>query len=163
MHIDLSELSTREGAKQSIHVRYEGNALGAPGRVFPLISSEESDFEAECTKKGQVHLSGSLAIKVRAVCDRCLVDVPVTVKAVVSEDFDASDLEQEIDIQELLNKEFLLEWPMKILCREDCAGLCSSCGKNLNEGDCGCSRSGLDPRMAAILDVFNQNNGKKEV
>ena len=40
--------------------------------------------------------------------------------------------------------------PTRDLCREDCRGLCPKCGKNLNEGDCGCDRKEIDPRLAVL-------------
>ena len=44
-----------------------------------------------------------------------------------------------IDLQQTAYDALVLEIPIKILCREDCRGLCPSCGKNLNDGDCGCN------------------------
>ena len=40
--------------------------------------------------------------------------------------------------------------PTRDLCREGCRGLCPKCGKNLNEGDCGCDRKEIDPRLAVL-------------
>ena len=51
--------------------------------------------------------------------------------------------------------------PTKILCKPDCKGICKVCGKNLNEGDCGCDQFVPDPRMAAIKDIYDAFN--KEV
>ena len=60
------------------------------------------------------------------------------------------------DTNELAKSEILLHWPMKILCKDDCKGLCSKCGADLNYEECGCDRTVLDPRMAAIQDIFNK-------
>ena len=57
-----------------------------------------------------------------------------------------------IDTELLLHDEITVNWPVKILCREDCKGLCPVCGHDLNEGDCGCDTFVPDPRMAAIFD-----------
>jgi uncharacterized protein len=62
-----------------------------------------------------------------------------------------------LNVDELINNEILLNWPLKILCKEDCKGICKVCGKNLNDGDCGCDDFVPDPRMAAIKDIFNAN------
>ena len=62
----------------------------------------------------------------------------------------------ELDVDALIADEIVLQWPMKVLCKEDCKGLCTVCGKNLNTGECGCDRTVLDPRMAAFLDIFEQ-------
>ena len=61
----------------------------------------------------------------------------------------------------LVYDELLSGWPMKVLCREDCRGICSRCGANLNKGPCGCKEEPKDLRMAAIRDIF-QNSGIKE-
>ena len=45
---------------------------------------------------------------------------------------------------------------MKVLCKDNCKGICSRCGANLNKGDCGCDTWVPDPRMAAIQDIFKQ-------
>ena len=39
---------------------------------------------------------------------------------------------------------------MAVLCREDCKGLCPHCGKDLNEGPCGCEPRQIDPRLEAL-------------
>ncbi len=70
------------------------------------------------------------------------------------EDMDVGFLgEDTIDLDELLNERIWLSLPMKPLCREDCKGLCPLCGKDLNEGDCGCSREAIDPRFAVLKEL----------
>ena len=59
-----------------------------------------------------------------------------------------------LDVDKLLYNEILIGWPMKILCREDCKGICNMCGQNLNKGTCDCEDTSLDPRMSVIRDVF---------
>ena len=61
----------------------------------------------------------------------------------------------QLNTETLLYNEILENWPAKILCKDDCKGLCPVCGKNRNDGDCGCDTFVPDPRMAAIKDVFN--------
>ena len=60
-----------------------------------------------------------------------------------------------LDSDALLYDEITVNWPVKILCREDCKGLCPVCGHDLNEGDCGCDRFVPDPRMALLSDLFD--------
>ncbi|MBP3731597.1 MAG: DUF177 domain-containing protein [Mailhella sp.] len=55
-----------------------------------------------------------------------------------------------LDLASLLWEEFSLALPVKPLCRQDCKGLCPVCGKNLNQGDCGCTSEAGDPRLAAL-------------
>lgn len=51
-----------------------------------------------------------------------------------------------IDLDEDIRQYAILAIPQKVLCRDDCAGLCATCGKNLNHGRCSCSRADADPR-----------------
>ena len=61
----------------------------------------------------------------------------------------------EIDVDELICHEIWVNWPMKVLCRPDCRGICSVCGRDLNEGTCTCDTFVPDPRLAAIKDILN--------
>ena len=58
------------------------------------------------------------------------------------DEFDALPADHVIDLEPLIKAALLVDAPQQPLCREDCAGLCPSCGANLNEGDCGCARDG---------------------
>ena len=61
----------------------------------------------------------------------------------------------DLDVDRMVNEEILLGFPMKVLCQEDCKGICKVCGANLNQGECGCDRTEPDPRMSVIRDIFN--------
>ncbi len=58
-----------------------------------------------------------------------------------------------VDVYEAARSMFVLNMPMRFLCKEDCLGLCSSCGKNLNEGECGCTEKETDPRLAVLKNL----------
>ena len=62
----------------------------------------------------------------------------------------------EVDLRPLLIEQIQLNVPMKPLCRSGCAGLCPSCGKNLNAGPCGCEQKEIDPRWKA-LEAFKRD------
>lgn len=65
--------------------------------------------------------------------------------------------EYELDLEELLREELQLSWPSKVLCSEECKGICSVCGQNLNEGDCECDSFVPDIRLAGLMDIFLGN------
>lgn len=67
---------------------------------------------------------------------------------------------KEIDLAPALREQILLQIPSSPLCREDCRGLCPRCGKDLNAGECGCDRTVMDPRWAALKGI--QLEKKKE-
>lgn len=62
-----------------------------------------------------------------------------------------------VDIDTPLVEQILLEFPTKFLCKEDCKGLCPKCGKNLNEGNCSCNTKEIDPRLAPLAKLFEEN------
>ncbi len=67
---------------------------------------------------------------------------------------------KQIDLSPAVREQILLQIPSSPLCREDCKGLCPRCGKDLNEGDCGCDKTVMDPRWSALKGI--QLEKKKE-
>ncbi len=57
---------------------------------------------------------------------------------------------EELDTEPILREQLQLNVPMRLLCREDCQGLCPVCGKNRNHETCGCTEQRSDPRWAAL-------------
>ena len=114
-------------------------------------------------RAGVVLLSARARFVFHGQCDRCLspftqtYDVPLEHTLVATLEDEENDdyilLDQyQLDLADLTMADILLELPYKSLCREDCRGLCPMCGKNLNEGLCGCTHKSVDPR----LDVLGQ-------
>lgn len=68
----------------------------------------------------------------------------------------------ELDLTEIVKEQILLAVPMKPLCSEKCQGLCPSCGKDLNQGACGCSREEIDPRLAPLARFKELLKDRKE-
>lgn len=58
-----------------------------------------------------------------------------------------------IDLEPLVREQVLLALPMNVVCREDCGGLCMKCGQNLNEKQCGCETTFVDPRLAVLKNI----------
>jgi uncharacterized protein len=71
-----------------------------------------------------------------------------------------------LDLSEAIRQNALLAIPMKPLCREACAGLCQSCGKDLNKGQCDCKQTEIDPRWLKLVKIASAgkktNKRKKE-
>lgn len=78
--------------------------------------------------------------------------------------FDLTSADQEtydgrqIDLDPILREQVLLALPMHAVCREDCRGLCSQCGQNLNEQQCACDQKVIDPRLAALKNIKLKSN-----
>jgi uncharacterized protein len=73
--------------------------------------------------------------------------------------FDLKDSDEEvfngktIDLDPIVREQVLLALPMNAVCREDCKGLCTQCGQNLNEKQCGCETKIVDPRLAPLMNI----------
>ena len=112
-------------------------------------------------RAGVVQLSAQAAFVFHGACDRCLTpftkayDIPLehtlvtTLENEENDDYILLDNYQ-LNLDDLVLADILLDLPYKSLCREDCRGLCPMCGKNLNEGLCGCNRKSVDPRLAVL-------------
>jgi uncharacterized protein len=99
-----------------------------------------------------VLVMGRIRTELVMACDRCLVDVEVPVSAPdVCHHFE--DVEGAVvDLTEDIREDILLVFPQTCLCREECLGLCPTCGANLNEGPCSCESASEDESPWGALD-----------
>ena len=127
-----------------------------------LVIDSTVNLEGTMSNAGDVLLlQAVMTAKVQRTCGRCLKNFTGVARAEVVEKFypaSAEHIENDacvydsdvIDITEPLREGLLLAEPMQALCKPDCRGLCPVCGADLNDGDCGCDRSTVDPRLAAL-------------
>lgn len=114
---------------------------------------------------GVVTLRAQAALEFDGRCDRCAAPfrrpmvVPVEHVLVASLNDEENDdfvlLENyRLPLDSLVETDILLSLPTKNLCREDCRGLCPRCGKDLNDGLCGCREPAVDPRLEALRQLL---------
>ena len=168
MRLDLRDIIDSPGAVREFDCELDLRELELFG---------EKPFESPLRVSGRVRnaagaleLTGSAVGEAHVRCDRCLkpitvaVDVPVDTllaEEIENEDSDGILLLEDrgIDLDQVFTEEIILAWDGKHLCREDCKGLCPTCGKDLNEGPCGCGKE-LDPRFAVLAKLLDK--GPKE-
>ncbi|MCP9493564.1 MAG: DUF177 domain-containing protein [Pyrinomonadaceae bacterium MAG19_C2-C3] len=139
-----------------------------------LTSPAEVAGEASL-KNGELRLRGTVKAEAEVLCDRCLTGVPKSVHQMfdavfvpASEDtrhpsieLAADDLSKGIyesnvfDLSELAREQLLLSIDTRTLCREECKGLCPTCGVDLNRTACECKQDDVDPRWAALAQLKN--------
>ena len=115
---------------------------------------------------GVLVMTGEITTCIHGTCDRCAssfdrdVNIPINVVLVTemaneeNEDEWVFPLEGDsADLDDIVRTVFVLNLDSKLLCKEDCKGLCHQCGKNLNEGPCNCQKE-LDPRFAALKQLL---------
>ena len=170
MRIEIERLDERG---EAFAHRYAKGELSLDEETALLAG--EASVEGRATRKGdEVRLRGALAAEVEVYCDRCAAAIvaPLAVefdtsflpaeveKAVVENvELQAGDLDRSVyedgavDLDDLVREQILLALPTRNLCREDCKGLCPTCGANLNAGACDCAGGEIDPRWAALADL----------
>ncbi|MBQ7330227.1 MAG: DUF177 domain-containing protein [Oscillospiraceae bacterium] len=117
---------------------------------------------------GVLVMTGAIQTTIHGVCDRCAdpfdreVNIPIDVVLVTelsnedNEDERIFPLEGDsADLDDIVRTLFVLNLDSKLLCSPDCKGLCCRCGKNLNEGPCGCQKE-IDPRFAALKQLLEK-------
>lgn len=116
---------------------------------------------------GVLTLKADCETRIRFTCDRCAEETEkeyvLSTEAILAEtlespdDIGNSDIvlieDATVNIDEVVEAAVILESDMQLLCSEDCKGLCDRCGKNLNEGPCGCETE-IDPRLAKLRELL---------
>lgn len=115
---------------------------------------------------GVLHLEGRMHTTLHCVCDRCcrsfVREYSHPLSAILAPDLaDETHEDEELfalegdcaDLDDIVNTQFVLSMDSKLLCSEDCLGLCPRCGANLNDGPCGCKKE-IDPRLAALAQLL---------
>jgi uncharacterized protein len=117
--------------------------------------------------------AGVVSVRVRVqfalelFCDRCAQSMRQTfvlpfehvlVRELADESNDELILLESfrMDLDALVSEDVFLSLPTKFLCREDCQGVCPTCGQNLNDGPCSCKKS-VDPRLAGLLQLLEDS------
>ncbi len=147
-------------------VPFECN-VGTEGLSFESIKSYKGDLHAVgkvFNEAGILTLEGVLSAEMTCVCDRCgkefdsvkVMDISARISDGESDDPEAFVLDgDKLDLDEVLSTIFLLDMETKFLCREDCKGLCSRCGADLNLGPCNCKKQ-IDPRLAVLEQLLDK-------
>jgi uncharacterized protein len=163
LKVSVAEILGQPGHYRDISVDAElpqvGNALVSVADL-PL----QGQLRAEAVVEG-ILITGPITTAFEARCARCLQEVHEGLSLEVCELFVAEGHETpdgeevyevdgfDVDLEPMLRDTVTLALPLNPLCREDCKGLCARCGKDLNDGPCGCVEEEIDPRWAALSEL----------
>ncbi|MGM9540479.1 YceD family protein [Anaerovibrio sp.] len=176
MKINVSELSDRPGEEIPFEFTVSAGEIDAIADTY--------SFEGDIVVRGVYvntgrcyRFTGQISCTRAFVCDRCLEpssqqqvhdfceefqrgSEPVSggERARIVNYFDGDVIELAPVIRDVL----LSDQPLNNICNADCRGLCLKCGANLNHGDCGCDRTVIDPRLAALQQLLKKNNSSIE-
>lgn len=159
-------------------------ALQNPGQEFPfeadcVIDEMEvlgdpvlfTDAKASGLIVGasqNLSVTGEATANVVTRCSRCLEEVRFPISAKLDAEFtrqpDPEDPDQyvfeasSIDLTDAIRDALTLELPLRVLCKEDCKGLCPKCGVNLNTGSCSCPKGSGKPNPFEALKSIVENH-----
>ena len=137
------------------------------GNCFPVTEPVKACGTVRNTA-GVMVMKGTITTTIHGVCDRCASDfdrdVEIPIDVVLVTELSDEDNEDEwvfplegnnADLEDIVRTVFVLNLDSKLLCKDDCAGMCCRCGTNLNNGPCKCQKE-LDPRFAALRQLLDK-------
>ena len=163
MKLDMMPILNGEKSKIEFDLATVPEEEAVLSELYPDV-----EFHTPVSVKGNVkNMSGYMVLTVNSDlsftsdCARCTKPVDGKIELSFEREIASGDMDREnddyifiedkkLDIFEPYTEQVLLEMPSRLLCSEDCKGLCPKCGKNLNEGECGCVTKTTDPRLEIL-------------
>lgn len=172
MIVNVGKIRNNIGASVEFNFRFSNDELSDLNWQFRNCTIDGKIVNTD----GSLLLSASVKGEVPTVCDRCLKEMLLSLDFTMEEkliyvldlnrfkDLPLDEIEEEytvfkrddFDITYLLQENILTNLPTKVLCDEDCKGLCPKCGQNLNEGNCNCKTKKIDPRFAILAKLTEE-------
>jgi uncharacterized protein len=164
MILDVSNLIKKKIQVLPFDLTYDEETLEREGFSInlnsPLRVVGNAYYDGE-----MIRVKGEVSVLIQAQCSRCLENVNYPLELDFEEEFSKLEIEDsypilegdDIDLKDMVIDNIILSMPLRLLCSDECKGLCPNCGKDLNKGSCGCDIEDLDPRLSALKDLFKGN------
>lgn len=170
-------LSVKEMALRKIRFdeTFQPGRIDVSGADMEQGSSLRVTGSAEVVEgsEGEVRIQGRYSVLMVAQCDRCLgrasfplegaFDLEYCPMAQIARDEEIEIGKDEVEIgfykgdgiqlEDILREQILLALPMQRVCREDCKGICPTCGQNRNDEPCECRQSETDVRWGGLREL----------
>ena len=171
MLINLSELFPVEGKSQTYTVPLEMTHFKGSDWSYKIVEKEPVTLVVTNQGERVLTVVGKAVLSLEMPCARCLDPVIVPFELEIDQELDMNQTKEDriealdeqfyingynLDVDQLVGNELTLNLPMRVLCSDNCKGICNRCGTNLNRGTCDCDNRSLDPRMSVIQDIFKQ-------
>src|SRR4051794_33553165 len=155
--LNAAELLRRPGSERDVDLAVQPDELDVDDPRLVPGAPVTGRLHLESLGDGIV-LTGAVTAEWAGTCRRCLGAATGTATADVHEiyqstltDPDAFELTgDQLDLRPMVRELVLLELPDAPVCRDDCAGLCPTCGVDRNEATCTCATTATDPRWDAL-------------
>ena len=166
MRLGLSQIIDRPGESISYSAVVDLSDLQC-GNCFPVTEPVLASGTVRNTA-GVLVMKGMITTCIHGTCDRCATafdrDMEIPIDAVLVTELANEENEDEwvftlegdsADLEDIVRTIFVLNMDSKLLCSDDCKGLCCGCGRNLNYETCSCEKE-IDPRLAALKQLLNK-------
>jgi len=166
MRLGLSQIIDRPGESISFSNVVDLSDLQY-GNSFPVTEPVKAEGTVRNTA-GVLVMKGKITTCIHGICDRCAAafdrDLEIPIDAVLVTELANEENEDEwvftlegdsADLDDIVRTVFVLNMDSKLLCSDDCKGLCCGCGRNLNFETCSCEKE-IDPRLAALKQLLNK-------
>ena len=167
MKLDLKRIAVTDG--ETIPFSYDADLTKEEmNGEYPFRTPVHIEGEVR-NHLGVLNLHATVRALYQTQCARCLapvnVDLNVPCGMILSaevQDEERDDIYQlegdSVELDDIVIPALLLEVHMTYLCKPDCKGLCPTCGKNRNEGPCGCDGRQIDSRLAVLQKLLDKDN-----
>lgn len=172
MNFRFRQMASHDRPKQ-LHEALDVSRVVKGRKDIHGISPLTCDLTAVYVEGNAVEVTGKLFAELDMSCSRCLkplkrkvdIDFEETFKRIDTPEEEGQNEEEDdiwliaddqVDLNPYIEEALLLNLPYAAVCKEDCKGLCPSCGTDLNERDCDCEKERIDPRLAALGDFFKK-------
>ncbi len=156
MNIDLLSIINNAGTK--IDFEGEVNFTDNEVTVNSNVTGQVLNFA------GRLEVSGNINATVETTCARCLAMLSIPLSFNIEETVGEDEVTLDgtiLDIDDIVNKNVLVNLSIKYLCSEDCKGICSNCGADLNVSKCNCEEDVIDERFAALKNLLNKQQDRE--
>ncbi len=154
---------------------FPGGVLEFEGQDFIFPEGFHAEASIRWLEESLLSVNIRISAEITAECARCLKPVSLEISEELgylyyshgAEELDGFDdympvevdfFGRVIDVMPQIQESIYTLLPTKVLCREDCKGLCPNCGADLNEGQCSCKNENVDPRLEALRNFNFKDN-----
>lgn len=172
IELDISKIKNSPGTEYHLIKEFKMQPIQAG--VEEVIFNTPVRLDVSIANKGgSIAVAGSFETNIKLACGRCLefFDMPVREEIIEfyyntgKQEIKPDDVGEDwipyrgdsIDVAPEVARTILASLPMKLLCRDDCRGLCQSCGKNLNVEKCDCDKDDIDLRLVKLKQLLEKN------
>lgn len=164
MILDVSKLIKKKIQVLPFDITYEAETLEREGFKVELASPLKVVGDAYYDGE-MIRVKGEVSVLIKAQCSRCLINVDYPLKFDFEEEYSKLEIEDsypilegdDINLKDMVIDNIILSMPLRLLCSDECKGLCPTCGIDLNTGLCDCDAEDIDPRLSALKDLFKGN------